>query len=202
VLLTIVIIFTAWKLHGIILASLSLRFDNADLVVAVMAEKARVDHLNTELTSEIRERQRAEDALRMAHEELERRVQTRTTELATTLDQLKAEMAKRQLLAEQLRQAQHMEAVGRLAGGIAHDFNNILAAIVGYTELGLQDMPSSSPTWRYLHEVLRAGQRAKTLVHQILTFSRRTERVLTPVQLSLLLEESLTLLRASLPSSI
>jgi signal transduction histidine kinase len=121
-------------------------------------------------------------------------VQARTTELATTLKQLQAEMVERQLLAEQLRQAQQMEAVGRLAGGVAHDFNNILAAIIGYTELALQDMPSSSPTWRYLHEVLRAGQRAKDLVHQILTFSRRTERVHAPVQLPLLLEESLTLL--------
>lgn len=201
-LFTIVIIFTAWKLHCSILASLHLRFDNADLIASVTAEKERVEHLNQELTAEITERTRAEDALRTAQEALEVRVQERTVALATALEQLQAEMRERQRLAEQLRQAQTMEAVGRLAGGVAHDFNNMLAVIIGYTDLALGDMPSSSSAWRHLNEVLKAGQRAKTLVQQILTFSRRTERVLTTVQLSPLLQESLTLLRASLPATI
>ena len=63
-LFTLVSIFTAWKLHCTIRTSLHLRFDNADLVAAVTAEKARVEHLNTELIAEITERQRAEAALR------------------------------------------------------------------------------------------------------------------------------------------
>jgi signal transduction histidine kinase/ActR/RegA family two-component response regulator len=201
-LFTMVMIFTAWKLHNIILTSLHLRFDNADLVAAVTAEKARVEHLNTELTAEITERQRAEAALRTAHEALEERVQERTAELTTTLEQLQAEMVERQRLAEELRQVQKMEAVGRLARGVAHDFNNILVAILGYTELALQSTPTSSPAWHQLQEVLRAGQRAKALVQQILTFSRRTEQARTPVQLPPLIEEALALLRASLPSTI
>jgi C4-dicarboxylate-specific signal transduction histidine kinase len=63
-LFTLVIVFTAWKLHHIILSSLYMRFDNAELVASVSAEKARVDQLNRQLTAEIAERQRAEDALR------------------------------------------------------------------------------------------------------------------------------------------
>jgi len=115
---------------------------------------------------------------------------------------LQTEMVERQRLTEQLRQAQQMEAIGRLAGGVAHDFNNILAAILGYTELATSDVPTASPAWHHLHEVLRAAQRAKALVYQILTFSRRTEGTPTPVQLHLLLQEALTLVRASLPSTI
>jgi phage shock protein A len=91
-LFTMVVIVTALKLHCIIRTSLHLRFDNIDLVAAVTAEKARVECLNTELTAEIAERQRAEAALRTAHEALEERVQERTAELATTLEQLQAEM--------------------------------------------------------------------------------------------------------------
>jgi signal transduction histidine kinase/ActR/RegA family two-component response regulator len=201
-LFSTVFIFTAWKLHCTILTSLHLRFNNNELVGAVTAEKARVEHLNTELTAEITERQRAEAALRTAQEALAVRVQERTAELATTLEQLQKEMVERQRLTEELRQVQKMEAVGRLAGGVAHDFNNILAAMIGYTELSMYNIPASNPAWHQLQEVLRAGQRAKALVHQILTFSRRTEQAHTPVQLPPLVEEALALLRASLPSSI
>jgi signal transduction histidine kinase/ActR/RegA family two-component response regulator len=201
-LFTLVIIFTAWKLNCIIHTSLHLRFDNADLVATVTTEKAQIECLNMELTAEITERQRAEAALRIAHEALEERVQERTAELAATLKQLQAEMVQCQLLSEELRQVQKMEAVGRLAGGVAHDFNNILAAIIGYTELATQNIAGSSPAWRQLQEVLRACQRAKALVQQILTFSRRTEQAYTSVHLPPLVEETLTLLRASLPSTI
>jgi CheY-like chemotaxis protein len=95
-----------------------------------------------------------------------------------------------------------MEAIGTLAGGIAHDFNNILTAILGYTDLALSDIRQDSHAWSYLHEVRKAGLRAKTLVQQILTFSRRTEQPRMPVQLPVLIEEALALLRASLPSTI
>ena len=90
-------------------------------------------------------------------------------------------ISERKRLEAQLRQAQKMEAIGTLAGGIAHDFNNILTAILGYTELALDDIRQESTAWNYLHEVRKAGLRAKTLVQQILTFSRRTEQPRMPV---------------------
>jgi signal transduction histidine kinase len=85
---------------------------------------------------------------------------------------------------------------------IARLWRNILTAILGYTELALDDIRQESTAWNYLHEVRKAGLRAKTLVQQILTFSRRTEQLRTPVPLPLLIKEVLALLRASLPSTI
>jgi PAS domain S-box-containing protein len=102
----------------------------------------------------------------------------------------------------QLRQAQKMEAVGTLAGGIAHDFNNILAAIIGYTEMLLVKVPKESPIRRNLEQVLKAGNRAKGLVKQILAFSRQSEQELKPIQIGLVIKEALKLLRASLPTTI
>ncbi len=95
-LFTLVSIVTAAKLHCLLRASVQLRFDNHALVTSVMAEKERVEHLNTHLTAEIAERQRVEAALRTAHEALEGRVRERTATLTTTLAQLQAEMHERQ----------------------------------------------------------------------------------------------------------
>ena len=105
-------------------------------------------------------------------------------------------------LEAQLRHAQKMEALGTLAGGIAHDFNNILAAILGYTELVQGAMPLASPVQPWIQHVLTASLRAKALVQQILTFSRRTVAAQTPVSLAAVLRETLPFLRALLPTTI
>jgi len=106
------------------------------------------------------------------------------------------------LLRAQLDQALKMQAIGTLAGGIAHDFNNILAPIIGYTELSL-NMVSQDPRLSHnMRQVLLSANRAKDLVRQILTFSRKTERGNKPVQVSLIIKEALKLLRSSLPSTI
>lgn len=105
-------------------------------------------------------------------------------------------------LAEQLRQAQKMESIGTLAGGIAHDFNNILSAILGYTELAKIELPPDSPAQPSLDKVLTAGDRARDLVRHILAFSRKTEREIGPVNLSLVTKEALQLLRASIPTTV
>jgi signal transduction histidine kinase len=105
-------------------------------------------------------------------------------------------------LEAQLRQAQKLEALGTLAGGIAHDFNNMLAAILGYAELMQDEIPVGSPARAWLQQVLTASLRAKTLVQQILAFSRRTPVTRTPVSLTAVLYETLPFLRALLPSTI
>jgi PAS domain S-box-containing protein len=102
----------------------------------------------------------------------------------------------------QLRQAQKMQAIGTLAGGIAHDFNNILSAIMGYTDMALTDHKMDDRLRRYLEQVFKAGERARDLVKQILTFSRQSDEKPRPLRLGPVVREVLKLLRASLPSTI
>ncbi|MCF8065126.1 MAG: PAS domain S-box protein [Desulfarculaceae bacterium] len=102
----------------------------------------------------------------------------------------------------QLRQSQKLEAIGTLAGGIAHDFNNMLAAIMGYTELSLDDAAAGSELAQNLEQVMKAGERGRGLVQQILSFSRGAERETEPLDLAALVAEALKLLRAAIPSNI
>ena len=105
-------------------------------------------------------------------------------------------------LATQLQQAQKMEAVGVLAGGIAHDFNNILQAMLGFADLAQEQLDPLSEPAACLEEISSAGLRAADLVRQMLTFSRQTEQEKSLINLSLIVNESVGLLRGSLPSTI
>ena len=112
------------------------------------------------------------------------------------------DVTEKKKLEYQLAQAQKMEAIGTLAGGIAHDFNNILGAIVGYSEMALFRLADGSDERRYLEEVLQAAFRARDLVKQILTFSRKSEQIKKPFSLTGVVSAAVKLLRASLPASI
>jgi len=124
---------------------------------------------------------------------------TPRTEVSPSVTELQQEIV---ILKQKLRQAQQMEALGALAGGIAHDFNNILSAIIGFSDLALDDLPPDSMSKSNIDQVLKAGYRAKDLVTQILTFSRKVEHGHQPLQLHLILKETLRLLRSSLPATI
>jgi PAS domain S-box-containing protein len=112
------------------------------------------------------------------------------------------DVTERKQLKEQFLQVQKMEAMGTLAGGIAHDFNNILTAIIGYTELGEMSLEGNPKVRTYLAAVLKAASRATGLIRQILTFSRRQAQERKPIKLLPVVDESLKLLRSTVPTTI
>ncbi|MCD4701903.1 MAG: PAS domain S-box protein, partial [Candidatus Aegiribacteria sp.] len=105
------------------------------------------------------------------------------------------DLSNRHSLEEQLRQVQKMEAVGQLAGGVAHDFNNILQVINGYTELAQGSLEEDSPVQEMLQQVSQAGERASSLVKQLLTFSRNQLIVTRMLDLNEVISEHLSMLK-------
>ena len=105
-------------------------------------------------------------------------------------------------LEEELFQSHKLEAIGTLAGGIAHDFNNILGVIIGFADMIKDDAPDGSQTQNDINHVLIAANRAKELVKQILTFSRKGQEKKQPLRPNPVIKEALKLLRASLPTTI
>jgi nitrogen-specific signal transduction histidine kinase len=118
------------------------------------------------------------------------------------IDERKQAEAERARLEQRLRQAEKMEAVGRLAGGIAHDFNNILGGILGYAELLAENAPPGSPLKRYADNVLTGASRASGLVDQILSYSRSQRGKRISVDLGTIVAEALELVRGSLSPEI
>lgn len=121
---------------------------------------------------------------------------------ARDISERKRNEEERHQMERRLRQAQKMEAIGTLAGGIAHDFNNILSVILGYADMAREDLPKGAPALDDIREVLKAGNRARDLVAQILAFSRQSETEHIPFQPASIIKEGVKMLRASLPSTI
>ena len=118
----------------------------------------------------------------------------------TDLSERKQAEADRQQLEVRLRDAQKMEAIGTLAGGVAHDFNNVLAAILGNVSLARQDAGDNAALLASLDQIQKAGLRARHLVQQILAFSRHQPQQLVRQALQPMVDEALSLLRATLPA--
>jgi len=113
----------------------------------------------------------------------------------------KVEREKEKLEA-QLRQVYKMEAIGTMAGGIAHDFNNILTVILGNADLARYVNNDDGPAKAYIDRILEAADRAKEMVRQILAFSRKAKLALVLIKPHMVFTETLTLLRATIPSTI
>ncbi|MEA3107887.1 MAG: hypothetical protein QOI88_2492 [Gammaproteobacteria bacterium] len=118
------------------------------------------------------------------------------------LTEQKWAQAERERLEQRLRQAEKMEAVGRLAGGIAHDFNGVLAGVYAYGEMLVEEAPAGSPLKRYAQNVLTAASRGRALVEQILTYSRSQHGKRAPVDIAHVVAETLELIRGSIPVGI
>ncbi len=126
--------------------------------------------------------------------------------ISTDITERKAAETERSRLQSQLVQAQKMETIGQLTGGIAHDFNNILASVLGYTSLALQQVQVSNDAelGDYLRQIQRAGERASSLVTKMLQFSRArpVEGAASPLHVQPAISEIIKMLRPTIPSSI
>ena len=134
---------------------------------------------------DITDRKRFEQNLQASHDELEKRVESRTEALARANEILRSEIAERnraeaqrKRLEEQIRGAQRMEAVGRLAGGVAHDFNNLLTVVIGRCEVILDRLAADSPILPDIKLIHDAASSAASITRQLLAFGR--QQVLQP----------------------
>jgi two-component system cell cycle sensor histidine kinase/response regulator CckA len=122
--------------------------------------------------------------------------------VVTDVTQLRVAEEERKKIEGQLRQVQKMDSLGTLAGGIAHDFNNILTGIFGFVELARHDLAPGHPAHTWLEQTVSAAKRAKDLVGQILTFSRRNEGERRPLLAHAVVAEAVGLLRSTIPAEV
>ncbi len=168
----------------------------------ITAELLRAGHWEGELVHTRRDGTRVSVASRWS---LLRDGQGRPVAILETnndITERKLALAEQAYLEQRLREAEKLEALGTLASGIAHDFNNILGAILGYGDMAHRVAAEGSDLRRHTAAVLTAGQRGKALVDQILDYSRSQRGPRNPVDVRDVVDETLDLLRASLPADI
>jgi signal transduction histidine kinase/ActR/RegA family two-component response regulator len=191
---TLATIATTFRIHHTIEASLSLRFENRDLIEELQIAKRETDALN---------------------QALELRVQERTAELEKSTEQLRAEIVRRENMEEELLRARKLESLGVLAGGIAHDFNNFLTVIQGTIEVAkykldpknsrrmkTKDSVLRSRPIQLLDQVLSTCKRAAFLSSQLLTFAKGGSPVRQLVSVAELVTDAVQLARAGTSISI
>ncbi len=147
--------------------------------------------------------------LKRHREQLEVLVEERTRELALSNKRLEEEIAEKikarkegEELQAQLYQASKLEAIGTMAGGIAHDFNNMVGAILLNAELAIDDVPVGSEARYSMEQIIQVSKRAKKLIEQILTFSRRSDYIREPHDIREVVAESLEMLKRLIPEQI
>ena len=178
---TVATLIATARIHLTILTSLRLRFENHDLVGRLQAAKAQAEALNAQLEVRVRER---------------------TAELQLSAEQLRAEIAQREQVEEELLRARKLESLGVLAGGIAHDFNNFLTVVQGNIELAKMRLDPAEPVREILDQTANACQRAVFLSSQLLTFAKGGAPVRRLASLADLVTDAVHLARAGAPTSI
>ena len=151
------------------------------VTVLLCVALGRIRDLTQSLQRELKERRRYEEELQQHKVHLESQVAERTRDLVKSNDQLRQEIAERartetenRELANSLKRAEKMEAIGLLAGSVAHDLNNMLNSMILHPELLLLDLPADSPLREGLAAIHRSGKRAAALVADLLTMARRS----------------------------
>ena len=122
--------------------------------------------------------------LREYNEALFRKLEKKMADLEQSNRELAQSMEEQKKLEEQLRQVQKMEAIGRFSAGISHDFNNILTVIIGFGSMVQMTMASGDPQRERINQILAAAERAESLTRSLLTFSRKQELKLQPLNLN------------------
>ncbi|MGD9368459.1 MAG: PAS domain S-box protein [Desulfobacteraceae bacterium] len=166
--------------------------------LCVFDKVARGEKIETTIKSPLDERN-----FRITHMPIHNQDGTisKMTILRDITDYLQA-VSEKETAQAQLLQARKMESIGNLAGGIAHDFNNILASILGFTELALEEVSKGTTLEQGLQEVYSAGARAKDLVKQILSFARQSDEKRSPLIPSKIVKEVLKFIRSATPTTI
>jgi signal transduction histidine kinase/ActR/RegA family two-component response regulator len=154
---------------------------------------ARLDHV------EVRWKRKDASAITVR---LSGRVVNNPEETAEVVEIIAEDITERRVLENQFRQAQKMEAVGRLAGGVAHDFNNLLMVISGYAEVLLEQTRKGNPLYPKIEAIHQAADRATNLTHQLLAFSRKQLLELKVVDLNIIIEDMERLLRPLIGENI
>ena len=174
-------VITTGRIYRTIDSSLRLQFENRDLVLDLQAAKDQTEALNREL---------------------ERRVEERTSELRKSTELLRAEMAQRRQMEEDLLRARKLESLGVLAGGIAHDFNNFLTIVQGNVEIARRALDPGHPMQEMLEQAVLTCQRASFLASQLLTFAKGGAPVRRVASMAALVQGAVHLAGAGAPISI